>query len=70
MVRGFAWSWLENQIAVACKTLPLGQTAAQTLLMRLLPAIEAATQTAMALEDDELGATSRSSRADCPLFRS
>lgn len=57
MLRGFAWSWLENQIAVACKTLPLGQTAAQKLLMQLLPAIETATQTALTLEDDELGAT-------------
>jgi len=57
MLSGFAWSWLENQIAVAGKTLPLGQTAAQQLLMRLLPGIDQAVATALSLADDDLGAT-------------
>ncbi|WP_210397508.1 urease accessory protein UreF [Motiliproteus sediminis] len=57
MLNGFAWAWLENQIAVACKTLPLGQTAAQQLLMRLLPAIDTAVARAQQLADDQLGAT-------------
>jgi urease accessory protein len=57
LLHGFAWSWLENQITVACKTLPLGQTTAQKLLMRLLPCIEQAVKTAQVLEDDQLGAT-------------
>lgn len=57
MLSGFAWSWLENQIAVACKTVPLGQTAAQQLLMRLLPKIDQAVSSALRLDDSELGAT-------------
>lgn len=31
----FLWSWLENQIAVACKAIPLGQTDAQKTLLSL-----------------------------------
>ncbi|WP_111412745.1 urease accessory protein UreF [Billgrantia lactosivorans] len=52
---GFAWAWLENQLAVACKALPLGHTAAQRLVERLRPALVAAVDEALALEDDELG---------------
>lgn len=29
----FCWSWLENQLTVACKTIPLGQTDAQGILL-------------------------------------
>ncbi|PMR68214.1 urease accessory protein UreF [Halomonas heilongjiangensis] len=52
---GFAWAWLENQLAVACKALPLGHTAAQRLVERLRPALVAAVDQALALGDDELG---------------
>jgi urease accessory protein len=31
----FLWSWLENQTAVACKAIPLGQSDAQALLLSL-----------------------------------
>lgn len=31
----FLWSWLENQVAVACKAIPLGQTDAQKTLLSL-----------------------------------
>ncbi|GHA97495.1 urease accessory protein UreF [Modicisalibacter luteus] len=54
-VLGFAWAWLENQLAVACKALPLGQTAAQRLIERLRPQLVTAVDTALALSDDELG---------------
>jgi urease accessory protein len=52
---GFAWAWLENQLAVACKALPLGHTAAQRLVERLRPALVAAVDEALALDDDDLG---------------
>ena len=52
---GFVWAWLENQLAVACKALPLGHTAAQRLVERLRPALVAAVDEALALEDDALG---------------
>ncbi|GKW49485.1 urease accessory protein UreF [Halomonas sp. NCCP-2165] len=52
---GFAWAWLENQLAVACKALPLGHTAAQRLVERLRPALIHAVDEALSLGDDELG---------------
>ncbi|WMC11878.1 urease accessory UreF family protein [Oceanimonas pelagia] len=52
---GFAWSWLENQLAVASKTLPLGQTAAQRLLLALKPALSEALVLAESLDDNRLG---------------
>ncbi|BAN50865.1 urease accessory protein UreF [Metapseudomonas resinovorans] len=36
------WGWLENQLAVLMKTLPLGQQAAQRLTSALLPCLEQA----------------------------
>ena len=36
------WGWLENQLAVLMKTLPLGQQAAQRLTSELLPLLEQA----------------------------
>lgn len=52
---GFGWAWLENQLAVACKALPLGHTAAQRLVERLRPALVGAVDQALSLQDDELG---------------
>ncbi len=52
---GFAWTWLENQLAVACKALPLGHTAAQRLVERLRPTLVVAVDEALALGDHELG---------------
>ena len=52
---GFAWAWLENQLAVACKALPLGHTAAQRLTEQLRPALVEAVDAAMERSDDELG---------------
>lgn len=52
---GLAWSWLENQAAVACKTIPLGQTEAQSVLLAMLPRIEKTVHAAETIEDHELG---------------
>jgi urease accessory protein len=52
---GFAWSWLENQLAVACKALPLGHTAAQRVIELLRPALVDAVDQALTLDDEELG---------------
>lgn len=40
------WGWLENQLAVLMKTLPLGQQAAQRLTSQLLPLLQQAQQQA------------------------
>ncbi|WP_441316773.1 urease accessory protein UreF [Halomonas sp. hl-4] len=52
---GFAWAWLENQLAVACKALPLGHTAAQRVIEKLRPALVTAVDQALSLDDEELG---------------
>jgi urease accessory protein len=49
------WSWLENQLAVLMKTLPLGQQAAQRLTSELLPLLQQAQQDATRIDPDHLG---------------
>ncbi|MGO1793309.1 MAG: urease accessory protein UreF [Oceanisphaera sp.] len=52
---GYLWSWLENQLTVASKTLPLGQTAAQRVLHALKPALLTHFVKAQELNDEQLG---------------
>ena len=49
------WSWLENQLAVLMKTLPLGQQAAQRMTSELSPALQLAQQHASALDLSHAG---------------
>jgi urease accessory protein len=53
--QGLGWSWTENQIAAAIKLVPLGQTDGQRLLGDLMPEVVAAVETALDLDDDEVG---------------
>jgi urease accessory protein len=53
---GFAWSWLENQIAAATKLVPLGQTQAQELLGELQTDIRQAIAMSLTIEEDRIGA--------------
>lgn len=49
------WSWLENQLAVLMKTLPLGQQAAQRLTSELLPVLQQAQQHATDIDPQHIG---------------
>lgn len=49
------WGWLENQLAVLMKSLPLGQQAAQRLTSQLLPHLSAAQQHASQLPQAQWG---------------
>ncbi|CAM3221738.1 urease accessory protein UreF [Pseudomonas floridensis] len=49
------WSWLENQLAVLMKTLPLGQQAAQRLTSELLPLLQQTQASATAHDIRHLG---------------
>jgi urease accessory protein len=49
------WGWLENQLAVLMKTLPLGQQAAQRLTSQLLPTLEQAQRDATLIEPEHWG---------------
>jgi urease accessory protein len=48
------FSWVENQVLVCVKSVPLGQVAGQRLLLSLRPEIERAAATSQALSDAEL----------------
>lgn len=50
----YLYGWVENQVMAALKTVPLGQTAGQRLLLGLRGAVIEAARTAGALADDEL----------------
>lgn len=54
---GYAWAWLENQVAAAIKLVPLGQTAGQRILLAMAAALDVAVDTALALSDDDIGAS-------------
>ena len=49
------WGWLENQLAVLMKTLPLGQQAAQRLTSQLLSALQQAQRDASVIEPKHWG---------------
>ena len=57
LLQSFSYSWLENQVAAATKIVPLGQTAAQKLLIQLLPVIPLAIATAQTMKSDDIGAS-------------
>jgi len=54
---GYLWSWLENQIAAATKLVPLGQSAAQQLLITLTNDLTPVIHHASAIEDDAIGSS-------------
>lgn len=49
------WGWLENQLAVLMKTLPLGQQAAQRLTSQLLPRLDEAARVATERAPEDWG---------------
>ena len=55
LLAGYTWSWLENQIAAATKTIPLGQTQAQKILFGLSENIDSLITRSLEVQDDEIG---------------
>ena len=53
--QAYLWAWAENQVLAALKLLPLGQTAGQRILDRILVGIPALCERAAALDDEDLG---------------
>lgn len=49
------WSWLENQLAVLMKSLPLGQQAAQRLTSELLPLLDQAQHLSESIDEADWG---------------
>ncbi len=75
---GYAWSWLDTQVAAAIKLVPLGQTDGQRLLRDAHVHIRKAVSIAQSLADDDIGfsmpglaiASARHERQRVRLFRS
>ena len=53
IVGAYLYGWLENQMLVLMKAMPLGHTAAQALTSALLPALERATATALEISIED-----------------
>jgi urease accessory protein len=53
-LQAYLWAWLENQAMAALKSVPLGQTEAQRMLLRLGDRLAGIARDVAALEDDEL----------------
>lgn len=49
----YLWAWLENQVAAAIKTIPLGQQAGQNMLSELTPVVTRASQAAAKLQEQD-----------------
>jgi urease accessory protein len=58
-LRGFLWSWCENQVAAAIKLVPLGQTAGQRILSRLMPEINQVEMQVLIIKDDQIGSVAQ-----------
>ncbi len=58
---GYTWSWLENMVMAAVKTVPLGQTAGQQILSDLTILCGEVVKGGLVLEDEEICGS-------CPAF--
>ncbi len=54
-LHAYAWGWLENQVLAGVKLIPLGQVAGQRLLLTLAAGIPVVVESALGLDDDDLG---------------
>ena len=55
LLGGYLWAWSENQVLAAVKLVPLGQSAGQRVLHRLIEQMPAITQSALTLQDRAIG---------------
>lgn len=58
---GSTWSWLENMVMAAVKTIPLGQTAGQQLLVDLASLCSEVVMSGLGVTDEEIAGS-------CPAF--
>jgi urease accessory protein len=54
-LRGYLWAWSENQVLAAVKLVPLGQSAGQRMLHRLIDAMPSIVERAQLLGDENIG---------------
>jgi urease accessory protein len=51
----YLWAWTENQVLAALKLLPIGQSAGQRILNRVIPVIPSLASSAAAIDKSEIG---------------
>ncbi len=54
LLTAFVWSWLENQVAVAGKAVPIGQSDAQSVLLAIKPDLATMVKQGLQLTDAQL----------------
>jgi len=54
-LQAYLWAWIENQVMAAVKSIPLGQTDGQRILLSLGNRIEELVKRSMRMKDDEIG---------------
>lgn len=57
LLLGYSWSWLENQVSVIVKIVPLGQTEGQQLLNQLVTEIPEVIRKSKAVSVEDIGMT-------------
>ena len=58
MMTGYLWAWTENQVIAAVKLIPLGQTAGQRMLDKLVAEIPSIVSAALTVSDENIGVSS------------
>jgi urease accessory protein len=53
--QAYLWAWTENQVLAALKLLPIGQSAGQRILNRIIPTMPHIVNNAAAIGDDDIG---------------
>jgi urease accessory protein len=53
-VQAYGWGWLENHVAVAMKTIPIGQVAGQRILMALGARLPEIVEAVAEMDDDDI----------------
>jgi urease accessory protein len=51
----YLWAWTENQVLAALKVLPIGQSAGQRILNRIVPVIPEIVTVALSIDDLDIG---------------
>jgi urease accessory protein len=67
---GYLWAWTENQVLAAMKLVPLGQSAGQRLLHRLIESMPTIADEAASLTDESIGVSTISQTLASALHES
>jgi len=67
---GYTWSWLENQVIAGVKTIPLGQTEGQRLLLELSSGVAKIVDRGLNAGDEDIGSASPALALACSLHES